>query len=218
MTTIDILKKTRAARGELAVLDEAGKNALLLSMADSLLSHEGAILTENAADMADARGHISDVMLDRLRLDHDRLAGMADGVGHCRPAGPHRPCAVRGTPPQRSGHPEGTGPSWGWCPLSGESRPNVTSDAAALALKSGNVCVLRSGREAYRTARAIVQALKAGIAAEGGDPDILNIVDDTTHQSAADIMTAKGLVDLLIPRGGAGLDPGLRSRRHRALH
>ena len=86
-----------------------------------------------------------------------------------------------------------------------ESRPNVTSDAAALALKSGNVCVLRSGREAYRTARAIVQALKAGIAAEGGDPDILNIVDDTTHQSAADIMTAKGLVDLLIPRGGAGL-------------
>ena len=80
MTTIDILKKTRAARGGLAVLDEAGKNALLLSMADSLLSHEGAILAENEADMSDARGHISDVMLDRLRLDHDRLAGMADGV------------------------------------------------------------------------------------------------------------------------------------------
>ena len=109
MTTIDILKKTRAARGELAVLDEAGKNALLLSMADSLLSHEGAILVENEADMSDARGHISDVMLDRLRLDHDRLAGMADGVRAI--AGPHRPCAVRGTPPQRSGHPEGTGPS-----------------------------------------------------------------------------------------------------------
>ena len=80
MTTIDILKKTRATRGGLAVLDEAGKNALLLSMADSLLSHEGAILAENEADMSDARGHISDVMLDRLRLDHDRLAGMADGV------------------------------------------------------------------------------------------------------------------------------------------
>ena len=97
MTTIDILKKTRAARGGLAALDEAGKNALLLSMADSLLSHEGAILAENEADMSDARGHISDVMLDRLRLDHDRLAGMADGV--------------RGAPPQRPGHPEGTGPS-----------------------------------------------------------------------------------------------------------
>ena len=80
MTTIDILKKTRAARGGLASLNEDGKNALLLSMADSLLSHEGAILAENEADMSDARGHISDVMLDRLRLDHDRLAGMADGV------------------------------------------------------------------------------------------------------------------------------------------
>ena len=182
MTTIDILKKTHAARGGLAVLDEAGKNALLLSMADSLLSHEGAILAENEADMSDARGHISDVMLDRLRLDHDRLAGMADGV---------RAIAAL---------PDHTGRV-----LSEVRRPNVTSDAAALALKSGNVCVLRSGREAYRTARAIVQALKAGIAAEGGDPDILNIVDDTTHQSAADIMTAKGLVDLLIPRGGAGL-------------
>ena len=107
MTTIDILKKTRAARGGLAVLDEAGKNALLLSMADSLLSHEGAILTENAADMADARGHISDVMLDRLRLDENR----GRTARTFRPAGPHRPCAVRGTPPQRSGHPEGTGPS-----------------------------------------------------------------------------------------------------------
>ena len=86
-----------------------------------------------------------------------------------------------------------------------ESRPNVTSDAAALALKSGNVCVLRSGKEAYRTARAIMDALKDGISGAGGDPEILNIVEDTTHQSAADIMTAKGLVDLLIPRGGAGL-------------
>ena len=86
-----------------------------------------------------------------------------------------------------------------------ESRPNVTSDAAALALKSGNTCILRSGKEAHRTACAIVAALKRGVAAAGGDPDILNIVEDTTHQSAADIMTAKGVVDLLIPRGGAGL-------------
>ena len=86
-----------------------------------------------------------------------------------------------------------------------ESRPNVTSDAAALALKSGNTCILRSGKEAHRTACAIVSALKGGIAAAGGDPEILNIVEDTTHQSAADIMTAKGVVDLLIPRGGAGL-------------
>ena len=86
-----------------------------------------------------------------------------------------------------------------------ESRPNVTSDAAALAVKSGNVCMLRSGKEAYRSARAIVAALKAGVAQAGGDPDIVNIVEDTSHASAQELMTAKGLVDLLIPRGGAGL-------------
>ena len=180
MTTIDILKKTRAARGGLAVLDEAGKNALLLSMADSLLSHEGAILTENAADMADG-----------VRA----IAALPDHTGRVL-SEVRRP---NGLVIQKVQVPLGL------VSIIYESRPNVTSDAAALALKSGNVCVLRSGREAYRTARAIVQALKAGIAQGGGDPDILNIVDDTTHQSAADIMTAKGLVDLLIPRGGAGL-------------
>ena len=205
MTTIDILKKTRAARGELAVLDEAGKNALLLSMADSLLSHEGAILAENEADMSDARGHISDVMLDRLRLDHDRLAGMADGVRAIAALPDHTGRVLSEVRRPNGLVIQKVQVPLGLVSIIYESRPNVTSDAAALALKSGNVCVLRSGREAYRTARAIVQALKAGIAAEGGDPDILNIVDDTTHQSAADIMTAKGLVDLLIPRGGAGL-------------
>ena len=205
MTTIDILKKTRAARGSLAALNEDGKNALLLSMADSLLSHEGAILTENAADMNDARGHISDVMLDRLRLDHDRLAGMADGVRAIAALPDHTGRVLSEVRRPNGLVIQKVQVPLGLVSIIYESRPNVTSDAAALALKSGNVCVLRSGKEAYRTARAIVQALKSGIAAEGGDPDILNIVDDTTHQSAADIMTAKGLVDLLIPRGGAGL-------------
>ena len=205
MTTIDILKKTRAARGGLAVLDEAGKNALLLSMADSLLSHEGAILAENEADMADARGHISDVMLDRLRLDHDRLAGMAEGVRAIAALPDHT-----GRVLSEVHRPNGLVVRKVQVPLGlvsiiYESRPNVTSDAAALAVKSGNVCVLRSGKEAHRSACAIVKALKSGIVQGGGDPEILNIVDDITHQSATDIMTAKGLVDLLIPRGGAGL-------------
>ena len=148
MTTIDILKKTHAARGGLAVLDEAGKNALLLSMADSLLSHEGSILAENEADMSDARGHISDVMLDRLRLDHDRLAGMADGVRAIAALPDHT-----GRVLSEVRHPNGLVIQKVQVPLGlvsiiYESRPNVTSDAAALALKSGNVCVLRSGREA----------------------------------------------------------------------
>ena len=205
MTTIDILKTTRAARHSLSALDESGKNRLLLSMADHLLSAEGAILSANDADMAAARGHISDVMLDRLRLDHDRLSAMADGVRAIAALPDHT-----GRVLSEVRRPNGlvirkVQVPLGLVSIIYESRPNVTSDAAALALKSGNVCVLRSGKEAHRTACAIVSALKSGISAAGGDPDILNIVDDTTHQSASNIMTAKGLVDLLIPRGGAGL-------------
>ena len=205
MTTIDILKKTRAARGSLAVLDEAAKNRILLAMADALMAAEGDILTANDADMTAARGHINDVMLDRLRLDHDRLTGMAEGIRAIAALPDHN-----GRVLSEVHRPNGLVVRKVQVPLGlvsiiYESRPNVTSDAAALAVKSGNVCVLRSGKEAHRSACAIVKALKAGIAQGGGDPEILNIVDDITHQSAADIMTAKGLVDLLIPRGGAGL-------------
>ena len=205
MTTIDILKKTRAARGGLAALDETAKNRILLAMAEALMAAEDDILAENDADMTAARGHINDVMLDRLRLDHDRLAGMAEGVRAIAALPDHT-----GRVLSEVRRPNGLVVRKVQVPLGlvsiiYESRPNVTSDAAALAVKSGNVCVLRSGKEAHRSACAIVKALKSGIAQGGGDPEILNIVDDITHQSATDIMTAKGLVDLLIPRGGAGL-------------
>ena len=205
MTTLDILKKTRAARSSLAALDETAKNRILLAMAEALMAAEDDILAENDADMTAARGHINDVMLDRLRLDHDRLAGMAEGVRAIAALPDHT-----GRVLSEVHRPNGLVVRKVQVPLGlvsiiYESRPNVTSDAAALAVKSGNVCVLLSGREAHRSACAIVKALKSGIAQGGGDPEILNIVDDITHQSATDIMTAKGLVDLLIPRGGAGL-------------
>ena len=205
MTTLDILKKTRAARGSLAALDETAKDRILLAMAEALMAAEDDILAENDADMTAARGHINDVMLDRLRLDHDRLAGMAEGVRAIAALPDHT-----GRVLSEVRRPNGLVVRKVQVPLGlvsiiYESRPNVTSDAAALAVKSGNVCVLRSGKEAHRSACAIVKALKSGIAQGGGDPEILNIVDDITHQSATDIMTAKGLVDLLIPRGGAGL-------------
>ncbi len=205
MTTLDILKKTRAARSSLAALDETAKNRILLAMAEALMAAEEDILAENDADMTAARGHINDVMLDRLRLDHDRLAGMAEGVRAIAALPDHT-----GRVLSEVRRPNGLVVRKVQVPLGlvsiiYESRPNVTSDAAALAVKSGNVCVLRSGKEAHRSACAIVKALKSGIAQGGGDPEILNIVDDITHQSATDIMTAKGLVDLLIPRGGAGL-------------
>ena len=205
MTTLDILKKTRAAWPSIRNRDAEGKNALLRAMADSLMACAPAILAEKRRDMEEARGTISDVMLDRLYLDEKRLAGMAEGIRVLTALPDHT-----GRILSQITRPNGMTickqqVPMGLIAIIYESRPNVTSDAAALAVKSGNVCVLRSGREAYRTAKAIVQALKQGIAAAGGDAEIINIVDDTSHQSAADLMRANGLVDLLIPRGGAGL-------------
>lgn len=205
MTTLDILKKTRAAWPSIRNRDAEGKNALLRAMADSLMACAPAILAENRRDMEEARGTISDVMLDRLYLDEKRLAGMAEGIRALTALPDHT-----GRILSQITRPNGMTickqqVPMGLIAIIYESRPNVTSDAAALAVKSGNVCVLRSGREAYRTAKAIVQALKQGIAAAGGDAEIINIVDDTSHQSAADLMRANGLVDLLIPRGGVGL-------------
>ena len=205
MTTMEIIRRTRAARSSLHTLTAEDKNRLLLSMAQSLRQHTDDILAINARDVEAARGKISDVMLDRLRLDEGRVAAMADGL-----------CAVSRLPDHTGRilsevkRPNGMTIYKKQVPLGlvaiiYESRPNVTSDAAALAIKSGNVCVLRSGREAIGSARAITAALKEGIAAAGGNPDILNILEDTSHDSARQLMQAKGLVDLLIPRGGAGL-------------
>ena len=205
MTTLELCKKTRAARASLASADRAAKDALLLSMADSLLAAAPEILEANAQDMAAARGHITHVMLDRLYLDEKRLAAMADGVRAIAALPDHTGRVLAEVRRPNGLVIQKVQVPLGLVAIIYESRPNVTSDAAALALKSGNTCILRSGKEAHRTACAIVAALKRGVAAAGGDPDILNIVEDTTHQSAADIMTAKGVVDLLIPRGGAGL-------------
>ena len=205
MTTLEILKKTKAAWSQINNASVQEKNALLLAMADRLERDSAAILAANREDMAAARGQISDVMLDRLYLDEKRLAGMADGVRAIAALPDHT-----GRILSEVHRPNGMTIYKKQVPLGlvsiiYESRPNVTSDAAALALKSGNVCVLRCGKEAYRSAHAVVKALKAGITEAGGDADILNITEDISRQSAADIMTAKGLVDLLIPRGGAGL-------------
>ena len=205
MTTIDILKKTKAAWPHISGASAETKNALLRAMADRLEAESAAILAANRADMDAARQHISQVMLDRLYLDEKRIAAMADGIRAIAGLPDHtgrilsEVCRPNGMTICKQQVPLGL------VSIIYESRPNVTSDAAALAVKSGNVCVLRCGKEAYQSAHAIVKALKAGIAAADGDAEIVNIVEDITRQSAADIMTAKGLVDLLIPRGGAGL-------------
>ena len=205
MTTLELLQRTRAAWPSLASADAERKNALLLAMADSLQESCADILAANAEDMTAARGHISDVMLDRLKLDEGRIAAMADGIRDTVKLPDHTGRVLSEVVRPNGIVIDKVQVPLGLVAIIYESRPNVTSDAAALAIKSGNVCMLRSGKEAYRSAHAIVAALKAGIVQAAGDPDIVNIVEDTSHASAQELMTAKGLVDLLIPRGGAGL-------------
>ena len=205
MTTLDILKEAKAVAPTLAAASTALKNDALLAMADSLVAEQAAILAANALDMEAAKGTVSDVMLDRLALNESRIAGMAEGIRQVA-ALPDPVGAVR----RRVERPNGmiidrVGVPMGVVAIIYESRPNVTSDAAALALKSGNACVLRGGKEAFRSANAIVNALQKGLKTVGLQPALVQLVQDTSRASAQELMTAVGLVDLLIPRGGAGL-------------
>ena len=195
----------KAAKPEVSRLTTQQKNAALEAMASALLENEAAILAANALDLEAARGTVSDVMLDRLALSSARIAGMAQGIRDVvklpDPVGRILEEYIR---------PDGlkiqkTSVAVGVIAIIYESRPNVTSDAAALALKSGNVCILRGGKEAFRSANAIVDALKAGLRKVGITENAVNLVQDTSRASATALMTANGYVDILIPRGGAGL-------------
>ena len=204
MTTRDILVNAKAAAPALLACGTEEKNAALLAMADALTASEAEILAANARDMEAARGHISEVMLDRLQLTPSRIAGMADGIREV--AALPDPARVL----ERSVRPNGlviekTAVPMGVIAIIYESRPNVTSDAAALAVKAGSACVLRGGKEAFHSAMAIVKALRRGLVSAGLPETLVSLVEDTTRQSAYELMTAVGLVDLLIPRGGAGL-------------
>ena len=201
----ELLAAAKAAKTEISQLSTQQKNEALLAMADALEENQAAILSANQADMAAAQGHISDVMLDRLRLTPARIASMAQGIRDVvklpDPVGVVLEETVRpdGLKIQKVSVPMGV------IGIIYESRPNVTSDAAALTLKSGNVCILRGGKEAIHSACAIVDALQQGLRRTGITEHAVNLVRDTTRESAAALMTARGYVDLLIPRGGAGL-------------
>ena len=205
MTTQELLLRTKRAKRAMALADTGTKNRALLAMADALLDNTKAILTANGLDLIEAKGAVSTVMLDRLALSEARIQGMAQGVREVAAL----PDPV-GQVLTRRKRPNGlvidkTAVPMGVIAIIYESRPNVTSDAAALALKAGSACVLRCGKEAHRSAAAIVAALREGLAAAGLPQDALGLVEDISRQSAHELMTASGLVDLLIPRGGAGL-------------
>ncbi|MBQ8719618.1 MAG: glutamate-5-semialdehyde dehydrogenase [Clostridia bacterium] len=180
-------------------------NEALSNMANALVERTKEILAANAEDIEAARGTIGEVMIDRLRLDEKRIAAMAAGIREiCTLPSPLARVLERVERPNGLVIEKVSVPL-GVIAVIYESRPNVTSDAAALALKSGNACVLKSGKEAYRSATAIVDALKLGLCRAGLTPDAVNLVNDTTRVGASELMKATGLVDLLIPRGGAGL-------------
>ena len=205
MTTREILLAAKAGAPALAAADTQRKNKALEAMAEELENATTEILQANAVDMDAARSHISQVMLDRLALNESRIHAMAEGIRQVAalpdPVGRVRSRVERpnGLAIDRVGVPMGV------VAIIYESRPNVTSDAAALALKSGNACVLRGGKEAFHSADAIVKAMQRGLVRVGLPRELVQLVQDTTRASANELMTAVGLVDLLIPRGGAGL-------------
>lgn len=205
MTTSEILSRAAALRPCLSTLTEEKKNRVLSRMADALEAQADAILEANKADVAAAKDKISPVMIDRLTLTPERIGGMAKGI---------REVAALPDPVGRvlteNTRADGlcirkVAVAIGVVAIIYESRPNVTSDAAALCFKSGNICILRAGKEAHASAEAVTDALRGALAAEGLSPDFVQLVSDTTRASAGELMTAVGQVDLLIPRGGAGL-------------
>ena len=205
MTTLDILKAAKAAAPALAKADTKQKNDALAAMAQALEDQCGDILAANAKDMEAAKSHLSAAMLDRLALTESRIHGMAEGIRQvialADPVGQVRCRAERpnGIVIDRVGVPMGV------IAMVYESRPNVTSDAAALAVKAGSACVLRSGKDAFCSANAIVKAMQAGLEKVGLPPLLVQLVQDTSRSSVTELMEAVGYVDLLIPRGGAGL-------------
>ena len=203
--TKEILSAARLAKTAMGYATDETINAALGAIADALADNTDKILKANELDLKAAEGKIAPVMMDRLRLTEDRIAGMAEGIREIAalpsPLGRVLKKVERpnGLVIERVSVPMGV------IAIIYESRPNVTSDAAALALKSGNVCILRGGKEAYNSSRAIVDAIEDGLEAIGLPKTAVQLIEDTSRESATELMRAKGYVDLLIPRGGKGL-------------
>ncbi len=203
-TTIEILKRAKEAASQVALLSTEDKNAALMSMANAIEAASDSILFANKIDVESSKGVLSDVMLDRLMLTESRIKGMADGIRNAvnlpDPIGKQLSARTldNGLVIEKVSVPLGV------IGIIYESRPNVTSDAAALCFKSGNACVLKCGKEAHKTSSAIINAIKEAIKPYCTE-DAVNILEDNSRAAANELMNAVEYVDVLIPRGGAGL-------------
>lgn len=204
-STINLCKLAKAASREVALLSPDEKNSVILACADALVSHSDEILSANKSDIDAAKGVMSDSMIDRLTLTAERIEGMANGMRKVAELPDPVGRIIAHTEHENGLLIEKITVPLGVVAMIYESRPNVTSDAATLCFKSGNACVLRGGKECYRSSLAIVNILRKTLKEHGINENAINLVSDTTRQSANDLMTATGLVDLLVPRGGAGL-------------
>ena len=205
MTTQEILQAAQGAKLPLALADADTKNAALEAMAVALIAAQDKILDANKQDVENARERVSDVMLDRLALTPGRLTDMAKGMREVAALPDPVGAVLRKIVRPNGLLIEKTAVPMGVIAIIYESRPNVTSDAAALAIKAGSACILRCGRDAWASCHAIVEALRAGLRRVRLPEYAVSLIEDTSHASANELMTADGLVDLLIPRGGAGL-------------
>ena len=205
LTTQQILINAKSAKNAVCALSDEVRSKAVCAMADALLEDAETIFSENAKDLEAARGKISDVMLDRLRLTEQRIADMAASMKKVATlSDPLSKTLIEyrrddGLLIKKVSVPIGV------VAIIYESRPNVTADVAALCLKSGNVSVLRGGKEAFRSANAIVTAMRKGLALLNLPETLINLIEDTSRDSANELMRANGYVDLLIPRGGKGL-------------
>ena len=204
-TVKNICEGAKVASRPLALLSGAERNALLIKIADNLRAGASKIIEANKVDLANAKANgISDAMLDRLMLNEARIDGIADaivkvaslddpiGAGEIftRPNGLeiHKMCVPLGV-----------------VAMVYEARPNVTPDASSLCLKSGNAVVLRGGKEAINSNKAIVSIIRATLSECGVDENAVSLIEDTTRESANVLMSMRGYIDVLIPRGGKGL-------------
>ncbi len=204
-STKQILIAAKETAAKMRGVSDEKINEALAAMADALMEGCEGILKENEKDIKTATGKISEVMIDRLRLTPERIASMAKGIREITLLPTPLGKILSRTERENGLVIDKVSVPMGVIAIIYESRPNVTSDAAALALKSGNVCILRGGKEAYNSARAIVDALEVGLSRAGLPTTAVQLISDTTRESATEIMRARGYVDLLIPRGGAGL-------------
>lgn len=205
MTTAQILTNAVNAKPSIRSLSEAEKNAAIEAMALALENAADEILAENAADIEASKDKYSPVMIDRLTLTKERIAGMAQGMREVAALPDPNGRVIREIERPNGLNIQKVAVPMGVIGIIYESRPNVTSDAAVLCFKSSNVCVLRGGKEAYRTSKAITVALRRGLEKCSVNPDVIQLIDDTTRESANEMMCARGQIDLLIPRGGKGL-------------